>query len=1188
MYTFTHLHVHSEYSILDGLTKIPDLIKKAYGDGQRAMALTDHGNMYGIFHFVKEVEKFNQKLPGKAQPFKAIIGCEVYVAARTRHNKTEKADRSGRHLILLAKNMTGYRHLSRMISLSFSEGMYYKPRVDKELLWKYHEGIIACSGCTGGELAQTILKYNHTPGTDAPWDLEAAGKVVAEFKEIFGDDYYLELQRNGHPEQNIVNQAILQLSEQYHVKYIATNDVHFLNKDDADLHRMLICINTGHNFHATNSAVQDTDSNSGMAYSGEEYFRTADEMITLFADIPQAIENTQEVVDKVEVLHLSTTVTLPKFDIPEHFADDYDYLEYLVREGAKQRYPTMSKEVGDRIDFELATVKKMGFPGYFLIVWDFIHAGKKMGIRFGPGRGSAAGSVLAYCLGITNIDPIRYDLLFERFLNPDRISMPDMDIDIDDIGRQKVIDYVIHKYGAERVAQIITFNFMGAKSAIRNCARVLQVPLSISDRIAKMVPDTPVNISFEEALKVSPDLQKELNNPDEKIRQTLEFAQRLEGTVQSSGVHACGIIIGRDNLLDCVPLCTAKNSETLVSQYDGKIIEDAGLLKMDFLGLKTLNIISSALDNIKKRHNIDINIDAIPLDDPEALKIFSSGDTTAIFQFESKGMRTYMQELKPSRFEDIIAMNALYRPGPMANIPKFISRKLGKEPIVYQIPEMGKYLDDTYGITVYQEQVMMLSRLLAGFTRGQADTLRKAMGKKNIKIMNDLRDKFKQGGKEKGYDEALLQKIWEEWERFAKYAFNKSHSTCYAFVAFQTAYLKAHYPAEFLAANMTNNLDKMQELSKLIDDAQRKGIKVLGPDINESDIAFTVNKEGNIRFGLAALKGIGTSAISSAIEERDQNGPFKNIFDFMERVDLRRCNKRCIEAMAKAGAFDSFKNMHRAQYFITDKDGQNYIDKLIAFATKNQNSQRNQTSIFDLEGVDAPRCEPDIPECEPWSDFERLQHENEVAGFYISGFPLDDYKLLIQNFANTDLRQINNNLQSNLGKGFHFACIVTAIHVGITKNNKDYGRITLEDYKDKYTWMLFGEDFTKYRHLFEPGKRLFVKAVPKSRDWASKNDRKQETRYDLKPLDIFYLEEAYDKLCKEVNLIISINDISRPLANQLKTQLEQSKGKIPFNLRIVENDGIFFSDFSNFATKVNPEQFVRNFQLPIQYKIDLK
>lgn len=1194
MSNFTHLHVHTEYSILDGLTKIPDLIKKAYDDGQRAMAMTDHGNMFGIFHFVKAVEKFNDGLPKDAEPFKAIIGCEAYLAARTRFDKTEKVDRSGYHLILLAKDWVGYRNLSRMISLAYSEGMYYKPRVDKELLRKYHEGVICCSACLGGELPQTIMKYNNASRTKQIYqelNLEEAGKVVAEYKEIFGDDYYLELQRNGHYEQDMVNQAIIRLADQYNVKCIATNDVHFLNKEDFDLHRMLICINTGNNFYKAESATQDEDSDKGLSYSGEEYFRTTEEMETLFADYPQAIANTQLIVNKIEVLKLSTKATLPKFDIPKPFTSDYDYFEHLVLEGAKKRYPDMTTEVKERIDFELATVKSMGFPGYFLIVWDFINAGKKMGIRFGPGRGSAAGSVLAYCMGITNIDPIKYDLLFERFLNPDRISMPDMDIDIDDSGRKKVIDYVIGKYGAERVAQIVTFNYMGVKSAIKNCARVLQLPLSESDRLSKLLPNDP-KLTFKAALTPGnplycPELVKELNSPNELIRQTLSFAQRLEGTVQSSGVHACGVIIGRDNLFDCVPLFTSKNTETLVTQYDGKVIEDAGLLKMDFLGLKTLNIISSALENIKKSHNIDLDIDNIPLDDPKTFELFANGDTTAIFQFESPGMRNYMQELKPSRFEDIIAMNALYRPGPMSNIPIFINRKLGKEKITYEIPEMGQYLDDTYGITVYQEQVMLLSRLLAGFTRGQADTLRKAMGKKKISMMNELEIKYLQGGQEKGYSKELLQKIWEEWKHFAEYAFNKSHATCYAFVAFQTAYLKAHYLPEFMAANLTNNLDNMVKISFFIEDAQHKNIKVLGPDINESELAFSVNKEGNIRFGLAALKGVGSSAIEGVIDERNQNGPYKNIFDFMERINLKNCNKRSIEAMAKAGAFDCFPEMHRAQFFITDKDGHNYIDKLITMGSKSQsNSQQNQISIFDTEEEDVTESTPEIPTCERWSNFEQLRHEKEVAGFYISGHPLDEYKTLLHNFANTNFSEINDISLLKKHPVLQFAGIVSAVQSGITKNNKDYGKITFEDYEGSWQWMLFGEDFTKFKHLFEPGKRLFIKAFLKERTWSK--DPGSEPQYDIKPMNVFYLEETYEKLCKEVTLIINIKFLSPDIALMLQDALVHSKGSVPFNLRIFEQGDVFFSDFDNYTVKINPEAFVKALDLPIPYKIELK
>lgn len=1205
MSEFTHLHVHTEYSILDGLAKISDLIKKAYADGQRAMAVTDHGNMYAIFNFVREVEKFNGKLSKDDEPFKAIIGCEVYVAARSRLDKSEKIDRSGHHLILLAKDWVGYRNLSRMVSFGFSDGMYYKPRIDKELLRKYHEGVICCSACLGGELPQVIMRHNDPLSTDySNLDLQKAGEVVEEFKEIFGNDYYLELQRNGHREQNLVNEALLQLGEKHGVRCIATNDVHFTNKEDFDTHRMLLCINTGKKFYDQDSAKQDEDSDGGMAYSGQEYFRTTEEMKELFADHPEVILNTQHIVRKVEVLKLATKATLPKFDIPENFNDEYAYLEYLVREGAKGRYPVMTPEIEERIQFELDVVKGMGFPGYFLIVWDFINAGKKMGIRFGPGRGSAAGSVLAYCMGITNIDPIKYDLLFERFLNPDRISMPDMDIDIDDSGRRKVIEYVIGKYGAERVAQIITFNFMGAKSAIRNCARVLDLPLAESDRLAKLVPDDPkvnfydmfheIDKKGKKSKNYAPDLLKETQSDNILIRQTLDFAQKLEGTVQTSGVHACGVIIGRDDLFDCVPLCTSKNSDILVTQYEGKVIEDAGLLKMDFLGLKTLNIISSTLENIRKRSGEEFEIDDIPLDDEKTFELFANGDTTAIFQFESPGMRTYMQELKPSRFEDIIAMNALYRPGPMDNIPTFINRKLGKEPISYDIPEMGQYLDDTYGITVYQEQVMLLSRLLAGFTRGQADTLRKAMGKKKIDMMNELEVKYMQGGQERDHTPEQLKKIWDEWKHFAEYAFNKSHATCYAFVAFQTAFLKAHYRAEFMAANLTNNLDNMTKISTFIDDAVRSNIKVLGPDINESEIEFTVNKAGNIRFGLAALKGVGASGMENVVKERNENGPYKDIFDFVKRVDLRSCNKRCIETLAKAGAFDCFENMHRAQFFFCEREGFNFVDKLISFASKSQNTDANQISIFDaFEPEEQEELNLPLPQCEPWGAYEQIKNEKEVAGFYITAHPLDEFKEIINNYVNVNLLQIADKEHMkrchSSGKPFAIAGIVSEVRSGFTKNNKAWGTVTLEDYDSTWTWSLFGDDdFTRFKHMFEKGKRLYIEARMELKQWVDKESGKITERVNIHPISVISLEEVYDKVCKEVVLVLDIGNVSVDVAKDIKKQLDANKGKTDFSLRIVEKGGVFYSDFSNFSTKINPEEFVKSFSLPVKYKIELK
>jgi len=1196
MSEFTHLHVHTQYSILDGLSKLSDLIKKAYDDGQRAMAVTDHGNMYGIFNFVKEVENFNKKLPKDAEPFKAIIGCEVYVCARTRFDKSEKVDRSGYHLILLAKDWVGYRNLSRMVSLGFSEGMYYKPRIDKELLRTYHEGIICCSACLGGELPQVIMKYNtFVKGqTEYPnLDLEKAGEVVAEFKEIFGNDYYLELQRNGHEEQTMVNQALIQLGKQYGVRCIATNDVHFVNKEDFETHKMLICINTNVLYKENSTAVQDEDSDKGMAYSGEEYFKTTAEMQELFADYPEALLNTQHLVNKIEVLKLATKATLPKFDIPKEFKTEYDYLEHLVMEGAKQRYSEITEEIKERLDFELDVVKTMGFPGYFLIVWDFINAGKKMGIRFGPGRGSAAGSAIAYCIGITNIDPIKYDLLFERFLNPDRISMPDIDIDIDDAGRKRVIEYVIDKYGPERVAQIITFNYMGAKSAIRNCARALDLPLSESDRVAKLLPED-AKVSFKKVKDpkdklYAPDFLKEYDSPNPLIRKTLDFAEKLEGCIQSSGVHPCGVIIGRDNLFDCVPLCTSKNSEILVTQYDGKVIEDAGLLKMDFLGLKTLNIINSALSNIKKRYGKDIDIDEIPLDDAKTFELFSNGDTTAIFQFESPGMRKYMQELKPERFEDIIAMNALYRPGPMDNIPTFINRKLGKEEITYDIPEMGKYLDDTYGITVYQEQVMLLSRLLAGFTRGQADTLRKAMGKKKIDMMNELEVKYISGGLEREHSKEQLEKIWNEWKRFAEYAFNKSHATCYAFVAFQTAYLKAHYLPEFMAANLTNNLDNMTKISFFIEDALKSNIKVLGPDINESDIEFTVNKDGNIRFGLAALKGVGTSGMEQVVAEREANGPYKDIFDFIQRIDLKSCNKRGIEALAKTGAFDSFGNVHRAQFFVTDKNGHTFIDNLISFATKKNSGPQNQMSIFDVDETIKECVNPEIPQCEPWNNYEKVKMEKEIAGFYITAHPLDDYKCIIDNYVKAELSQLDNTEFLRLhadGRPFAFAGIITEYRSGLSKNNVDFGIITFEDYTGSWQWRLYGEDFTRYRHLFEKGKRLLMYAYVQLRTYKNKEGIVEES-IKVKPLKMYYMEEVYENMCQSVTLEISVAEVTSKLALSLKDLLKKSKGKVPFKIRIKELDDYFYADFHNFNTTINPETFIENLKIEAEHKIIL-
>jgi DNA polymerase-3 subunit alpha len=1193
MSNFAHLHVHTEYSILDGLAKIKKLIQKAYDEGQRAMAITDHGNMYGVFEFVDEVEKFNKNIDNKDDKFKAIVGCEVYVAQRTRFHKdkTVKEDRGGRHLILLAKNWTGYRNLSRLVTLSFIEGFYYTPRVDMELLEKYSEGLIACSACLGGEVARTIMADNPVESTGFASDflnLDNAIKVVEKYKKIFGNDYYLEMQNNGHKPQQLVNKAIKQLSEICRVPCIASNDVHYVDAADYEAHRLLICLNTGKNLQDADAALQDSDTDIGMAYTGQEFLRTTQEMTELFEDYPEAIINTQKLIEKIDNIKIKVDeVMLPKFTVPEGFKDEYTYLEHLVFEGAMKRWEILSDEIIERIQFELETVKRMKFPGYFLIVWDFIKAGREMGIRFGPGRGSAAGSILAYCLNITNVDPIKYHLLFERFLNPDRISLPDMDIDIDDLGREKVINYVIDKYGSEKVAQIVTFGTMAARSSIKDCARVLQLPLAKSDQLSKLVP-TVVDITLEQAYKEVPELKRALDSGEDLVKKTLHFAQELEGTVRQPGVHACAVIIGKEDLISQIPLCTSKNSEIPVTQFEGKWVEEAGLLKMDFLSLKTLNIITSTLANIKKRFDRDIDIDAIPLDDEKTYQLLGRGDTTGIFQLESAGVRKYLIDLKPERFEDVIAMVALYRPGPMDKIPAFINRKHGKEEIKYDIPIMEKYLEDTYGITIYQEQVMLLSQLLAGFSGGDADTLRKAMGKKIMRVMNDMEKKFVFGGDQQGHDTDVLKKIWKEWVEFAKYAFNKSHATCYALVAYQTAYLKAHYPAEFLAANLTNNLANMDNIKKFIEDGLQAGIRILPPDINESDVEFIVNQEGHIRFGLAALKGVGNAAITSIIEEREQTGKFETIFDFVKRVNAKNCNKKNMESLVYAGAFDALPGVHRAQFFHIERDEKMYfLEKLLLWASREQNAgAQQQTSIFDDTPTMLEDALPKLPVTDMWNPIQQLRHEKEIAGFYISGHPLDNFKPIIENYCNTNLELLQKpeELERFLHKFAKFVGVVSVVQQGVTKTGKDYGRVTFEDESGTFEWMLFSEDFTKYRHLFSEGKQLYMTANATER---YRKDPNAPRHLDLKPISMFYLEDAFEKLCKQVRIVLNIKDLNGQMAYLLKETIEKSKGKTLLDIRIMESNQVFNSDFSNHHYKINPEEFIKNLNLPMEYKIEL-
>src|SRR5512133_2139462 len=1051
---FAHLHVHTQYSILDGASSIPALIDKAKELGIEALAITDHGNMFGVKEFHNAATK---------KGVKPIIGCEIYVAKRSLEDVSGKEDRSGDHLILLAKNLKGYKNLIKLISTAWIKGFYYKPRIDKAILSQYHEGIIASSACLAGEIQDEILN-----GTMA-----GAEAALKSYLDIFGEDFYLEIQRHetydpeadrsAFPLQQKVIEAFRKLSAKFNVKIIATNDIHFINADDAEAHDRLICINT----------AKDIDDPNRLRYSKQEYLKSEDEMRKIFSDIPEAIDNVAGLVEKIEKYKLDHDPIMPEFELPEGFSDNDQYLRHLTYKGAEKRWGTVTKEQTERLEFELAMIQKMGFPGYFLIVQDFLQAARNMGVSVGPGRGSAAGSAVAYCLRITDIDPIRYGLLFERFLNLDRISMPDIDIDFDEDGRESVLKYVVNKYGHDKVAHIITFGSMAAKMAIRDVARVQKLPLPDADRLAKMVPDRP-GITLADAYSEVPELAKERDSHNKLISQTLKYAEVLEGSVRQTGVHACGIIIGKDSLDNYIPLCTAKDTDLYATQYDGSHVESVGLLKMDFLGLKTLSIIKDALENIKKSRGIDINIDDLPLDDRKTFELFSNGETTGIFQFESTGMKRYLRELEPNRLEDLIAMNALYRPGPMEYIPKFIRRKHGTEKIDYPIPVMEKYLNDTYGITVYQEQVMLLSQELAGFTKGQADSLRKAMGKKKRSIMDEMKLKFQEGCAKKGYDESVINKIWSDWEAFAQYAFNKSHSTCYALIAYQTGYLKAHYPAEFMAAVLSRNISDIKKITIFMDETKRMGIDVLGPDINESNVKFTVNKDGNIRFGLGAIKGVGESAVLQLIEEREKNGLYKNIYDLVERVNLNALNKKNLEAMAVAGALDNFNDISREQYFSMDSKGTSYIESLIRYGN-NAKLTRNssQQSLFGESGG-FEMVKPEPAKCPAWPKLEKLNREKEVIGIYLSSHPLDDFQLEIKNFTTATLADLQN-IREYLDRDVTVAGMVTDSKNGIGKNGKPFGSMTLQDYTDSFRFMLFDKDFIDNSKYFTIGYYLLIR-----------------------------------------------------------------------------------------------------------------
>ncbi|MDD5569914.1 MAG: DNA polymerase III subunit alpha [Bacteroidales bacterium] len=1144
MSEFTHLHVHTQFSILDGAADIKKLVAKTKEYGMNALAITDHGNMYGVLDFIDACK--NAKI-------KPIIGCEVYVAEESRFDKKGKEDRSGFHLILLAKNLKGYNNLSKLCTLSFKEGFYYTPRVDKELLKKYKEGLIALSACLAGEVADTILNKGE----------EKAEIVVKEYREIFGDDFYLEIHDHGLPEQKTVREATKRISEKLSIKFVATNDLHFINAGDAEAHDILICLNTN----------KDYDDPNRMKYTGQEYLKSPEEMTELFKEYPEAVETTAEIANKIESYNLYHDVILPKFPLPTEFSSEDDYLKHLSYEGAKRRFGEISETIKQRLDFELSVITNMKFAGYLLIVQDFINEARKMGVSVGPGRGSAAGSEVAYCTGITDIDPIKYNLLFERFLNPERISMPDIDIDFDDDGRNKVIEYVINKYGEEKVAQIVTFGTMAAKSSIRDVARILKLPLPEANRLAKLVPLGP-GVTLKSAFKDVKELADEKNSKNPLIKKTLIFAEALEGSVRQTGTHACGIIIGPDDLMEHIPLCKQKDSELLVTQYEGHLVEMVGMLKMDFLGLKTLSIIKDAIESIYERHKTKIDFEEIDVTDVKTFELFQKGETIGIFQFESDGMREHLKNLKPSNIEDLIAMNSLYRPGPMQFIPLYISRKNGKEKTEYPHPWLEDVLKPTYGIMVYQEQIMQTAQIMAGFSLAEADLLRRAMGKKKMSIMEQQKKIFIERAVANSVDEKKAGEVFDMMQEFAKYGFNRSHSAAYAILAYQTAYLKTNYPAEYMAAILTRNLNNLDEITLYMDESKKMGIPVLGPDVNESSLKFTVNKKGEIRFGLGGIKGIGGNAVESIIQEREENGNYKNIFDFVERVSLRTCNKKCIEALVLSGAFDSFGNIHRAQYFHQESTNDTiFIEKLISFGADYQNNKdSSQQSLFG-ETDESMVAEPKVPECEPWSNIEQLKKEKEVTGIYISGHPLDNFQIEINNFCTLTLDELSNNTDAYRNKEFTVAGIVTSVLHKTGKTGNPFGTFVLEDYSGSHQFALFSKDYVQFKKYLEKNWFLFIKG-------------KVEPRYNSPDIfeprihSIELLSEIKDKYIRSITLqmelteineksILKINDIIKkyPGKSKLKFAIIDKTDKLAVELfskkYFIEPSNDFFSDVSS-------------------------
>lgn len=1151
---FSHLHVHTQYSILQATSEVPALIKRAKELNMPAIALTDHGNMMAAFNFVKEAI---------ANDIKPIVGCEFNVC-QDRKNKSRKDD--GYQTVLLAKNKNGYHNLAKLASLANIEGFYYVPRIDKEILVQYKSDLIVTTGGLWGEIPFLILNVGETQAEEA----------FIWWKEQFGDDFYVELNRHGIPEEEKVNEVLLRFAQKYSVKYFAANNTYYNEKEDAKAHDILLCVKDGEKIQGPDAKPKRYVGKLGREYrfgfpNEEFYLKSPDEMKKLFHDLPEAIEVTNEIVDKVEVYKLTRDVLLPKFNIPAEFVDSRDeedggkrgenaYLRYLTYEGAKQRYGELTDEIKERLDFELATIERTGYPGYFLIVQDFTSAARKMGVAVGPGRGSAAGSAVAYCVRITDIDPIKYDLLFERFLNPDRVSLPDIDIDFDDRGRQKVIDYVINKYGANQVAQIITYGTMAAKSAIRDTARALNLPLSEADRLAKLVPDIKLKALFglaNDRSKLSEKLKNNSENVEkaseliriskgsDDLAKTINQAQVLEGSVRNTGIHACGVIITPSDITNFVPVALAKDSDMYCTQFDNAVVESAGLLKMDFLGLKTLTLIKDAVNIVKERHGIELNPEEFPIDDEKTYELFQRGETVGIFQYESAGMQKYMRELKPTVFADLIAMNALYRPGPLEYIPSFIRRKHGLEPITYDLPEMESQLKETYGITVYQEQVMLLSQQLAGFTKGEADVLRKAMGKKQKDVLDKMKPKFVDQAAAKGHDKAKLEKIWKDWEAFASYAFNKSHSTCYAWIAYQTAYLKAHFPAEYMASVLSNNMNDIAQVTFFMEECKRMGVEVLGPDVNESKEGFTVNKEGQVRFGLAAIKGAGNAAVQVIISEREKGGEYKDIFDFTKRV-TRAVNKKTLEALAMAGSFDCFKEHHRRQYLEAPEGDLNLLEKAVKYAQKVvAESESAQVSLFGGgSGMEIPL--PTVPTMEPFSQLQQLNIEKEVVGLYISGHPLDQFKVEFEAFTNTPLPDFAN-VEALRAKGDNIkaAGIVTTFAHRTTKTGKPFGTLTLEDYHGAHTFFIFGEDYVRFKEYFMTGWFLYITGSVHPNKW-------KEGEFEFKINNIMLLSEVRSKMVKGLRIHIDLDDLTLSLMERLESITQKYKGEAKLYINVLD------------------------------------